>query len=52
MVFSKSTGGTVVLSLSRLSISVQPAAMVASGDLGEASLDTRREYIADASPEP
>jgi hypothetical protein len=31
---------------------VQPEANVASGDLGEASVDTRSEYMAEASPEP
>ena len=52
MFFSKSAGGTVILALSRERMSVQLPAMVARGDLGEESLDTRSEYIAEASPEP
>ena len=42
----------MVLALSRARRSVEPAATVARGDWGEESLETRREYIADASPEP
>ena len=52
MVFSNSDGDTVFLDCSRVTISVQLAAMVTRGDLGEESVVIRMEYMAEARPEP